>query len=327
MTTEEFQSILDGVRRVEEDAAKMAEGPDLASEAVDNKIREEPMRESQEEPAKPVEKAESEKVMESEKEKTKVPTDQHKTKVSTAKKSKAVKRKLVLKDYPKAERQKPKRISQGCLGRGMAEKAGANTASEAVEILSEEERMTPTKPWEDPKSATAQEESHPEIEPKSSTPTGQEEGTPTKPRENLSEVPPEPVEEKIVEALITQPTSQDEPSTSADVKREEEDEEKRYQLERKRKGKAPVQKKQSNKKACTVITGIMIRYSKQRSLPPRREDSDEEYASGDEPESEDDVSLEDENFQEYQLPENHHELIHPPVERMEYLPWQVELDD
>ena len=39
------------------------------------------------------------------------------------------------------------------------------------------------------------------------------------------------------------------------------------------------------------------------------------------------MSFEDEEFHENQLPENHRELIHPPVERIEYQPWEIELDD
>ena len=65
-----------------------------------------------------------------------------------------VKRKLVLKEDPKAERQKPKQVSQRCLGKWTSNKV-ANTAADAVEISSEDERTTLTKPGEEP-STTSQ---------------------------------------------------------------------------------------------------------------------------------------------------------------------------
>lgn len=79
---------------------------------------------------------------------TEVPTEEPESVAPRITKPKAVKRRLVLKDDPKAERQKHKRVSQWCLGRGMFRKAGANTASDAVVISTEGERTTPTKPEE-----------------------------------------------------------------------------------------------------------------------------------------------------------------------------------
>ncbi|XP_042051565.1 uncharacterized protein LOC121796857 [Salvia splendens] len=55
MTDDEFQTILEGVRKAEENAAKMAEGPDLASEAVGSKSPAKPTKELEGTPAKPVE--------------------------------------------------------------------------------------------------------------------------------------------------------------------------------------------------------------------------------------------------------------------------------
>lgn len=109
------------------------------------------------------------------------------------------------------------------------------------------------------------------------------------------------------------------------MKSDSEDEEERYQPERKRKGKAPTQKKHSSKKPRT--TTVVIREPEQERWPPKEESSDEEYTSIDEPDFEDDVSLEDEEFWDQRLADEHCELVHPPVERVEYLPWQVELDD
>ncbi|XP_047961435.1 proline-, glutamic acid- and leucine-rich protein 1-like [Salvia hispanica] len=57
-----------------------------------------------------------------------------------------------------------------------------------------------------------------------------------------------------------------------------------------------------------------------RDQPRWRDISDDDYVSSEEFESKSDVSFEDEEFQEHQLPKNYRELIHPPVERIEYQP-------
>ena len=46
--------------------------------------------------------------------------------------------------------------------------------------------------------------------------------------------------------------------------------------------------------------------------------SDSDYTSSKESESESDVSLDGEEYHEQQLPDNHQELLHPPVERIVY---------
>ncbi|XP_042027224.1 fibrous sheath CABYR-binding protein-like [Salvia splendens] len=64
-------------------------------------------------------------------------------------KPKPVKRRLVLKADPKVDRPKPHRYSQRCLGKWAAKKAKPNTAADPLEIVSEDERPTPTKPGEE----------------------------------------------------------------------------------------------------------------------------------------------------------------------------------
>ncbi|XP_047949090.1 proteoglycan 4-like [Salvia hispanica] len=248
-TTEEPE---EGVRKVDEDAAKMAEGPDLASEAVGDKSPAEPIREPEEEPAKPVEKEEIEKVMETE---PQVPTAPSVAEKSTLTKPEPVKWKLVLRDELK-EKQRPMRVSKRYLGHGMAKKTGATTASKAMEISSDEDQEDPTKPGENPDLTTAQKESHPITESESSTATSQEEGTPTKPGENLSEGPKEEV---VTEARERQSTAQEEiPAPETDV-HEKQDKEERYdQEERKKKGKGAAKKKKT-KNSREVLTAVIIR--------------------------------------------------------------------
>ncbi|XP_041999923.1 cell surface glycoprotein 1-like [Salvia splendens] len=283
----EFQSILDGVTGRKESAVEMAEGPDLASKAVGDSNTPESTWKLEGESAQPV-------LVDTE---PKVPVVQHEAEKPTVIKSKVVKRKLVLKDNPKDERQKPKRVSQRCLGRGLTRKAGANTASETVTISSDEEGVTPTKPEEKPMPAADQEDTLEKAEVVPPTPTSQKVGTPTKPREDPSDTP---LDKSVINTQATEPTAQEKPSASTEKKPAEETEEERYLQERKRKGKA---------------------HSR------REEISDEDYTSNDEPDPEDDVSLEDEEFREQPLPNDHSELVHPPVERVEYVSWQIDLDD
>ncbi|XP_042065399.1 proline-, glutamic acid- and leucine-rich protein 1-like [Salvia splendens] len=88
-------------------------------------------------------------------------------------KPKVVKRKLVLRDDPKAVRPKPKRVSQRCLGKWASSKMKANTAADPVEVLSDEERVTPTKPGEESFPATNLEDASTATEVVSTTPSDQ----------------------------------------------------------------------------------------------------------------------------------------------------------
>ncbi|XP_042067211.1 fibrous sheath CABYR-binding protein-like [Salvia splendens] len=64
-----------------------------------------------------------------------------------------------------------------------------------------------------------------------------------------------------------------------------------------------------------------------RTPPSRREQSDSEYAISEESDSDSDISLENEDCSEQQLPRDHRELVHPPVERLRYRRWSVDLTD
>ncbi|XP_042058240.1 uncharacterized protein LOC121802628 [Salvia splendens] len=127
--------------------------------------------------------------------------------------------------------------------------------------------------------------------------------------------------------LETQSTAQKEPSTPTEERPEENEDgdENRYHKERKKNGKAPVKKKPSSKKQRTVNTGIAITESDQRAPPCRKEPSDSEYTASEESGSESNVSLEEEEYGEKQLRHNHRELMHPPMERLKYRRWKVEL--
>ncbi|XP_042027231.1 golgin subfamily A member 6-like protein 6 [Salvia splendens] len=120
--------------------------------------------------------------------------------------------------------------------------------------------------------------------------------------------------------------SRDPLSTQADKEHEEEKdkvdrEEMRYREERKRKGKAPMKKKSGNKKSRTVNTGIVITGAAQRTPSSQREQSDSEYEISEESESASDTSMEDEEYKEQQLPNDHQELLHPPAKRLRYKRW------
>lgn len=68
-----------------------------------------------------------------------------------------------------------------------------------------------------------------------------------------------PVDDNTILCVITKLASQKEPSTSSGKKPEVDEEKERYLQERKRKGKAPVKKKQNNKKQRTDNTGVASR--------------------------------------------------------------------
>ncbi|XP_042035082.1 uncharacterized protein LOC121781399 [Salvia splendens] len=232
-----------------------------------------------------------------EKDETVVRTEELEPVAPPVSKPKAVKRKLVLKSDLKAERPKPKRVSQRCLGKWTSSKAKANTAADAVEVSSEEERTTPTKPREQSLSTTNLEDASTATEVVTPTPSDQREET-DKMAEGLdlafeSVGHDEPRDDRTHIRVETQPTAQDKPSTQIE-KRPEEDEdgnEDRYREERKKKGKAPVTKKPSRKKQHTVNAGVVITKPDQRAPPRRREPSDSEYTASEESGSDNDVSL------------------------------------
>ncbi|XP_042016249.1 fibrous sheath CABYR-binding protein-like [Salvia splendens] len=159
MTDDEFQAILDGVNQREDDTATMVEDLDLTSREVGE---EEPELETPQ-----TEVWESDEHIEEES----VPIAEVPEPVAPpVTKPKAVKRKLVLKRYPRAERPKPERVSQRCLGKWASSKANPNAEADPVEILSDEERATPTKPGEeflpttDLEDTTRENEAEPEEE-------------------------------------------------------------------------------------------------------------------------------------------------------------------
>ncbi|XP_042051508.1 uncharacterized protein LOC121796795 [Salvia splendens] len=210
-------------------------------------------------------------------------------------KPKAAKKRLVMKNDPKAERPKPMRVSQRCLGRWTSSKAGANTAGEAVEISSEEERTAPTKPGEESLSATNLKDTSTATEMVSPTPSDRKEET-DEMDEGLdlaskSVGHEEPVDDNTIICVVTKPTAQKEPSTPTKERLEKDEDEDRYLQERKRKGKAPVTKKESSKKQRMGNAGVVIKEPEQRVPPRRREPSDSEYTASEESESDSDVSL------------------------------------
>ncbi|XP_042038338.1 uncharacterized protein LOC121784243 [Salvia splendens] len=180
---------------------------------------------------------------------------------------------------------KPKRVSQRCLGKWASSKAKVNTAADTVEILSEEEGTTPTKPGEGSLPATDLEDTAVATEAVSQTPSDQgEETTQMAEGSDLASAPAGHVEPRTEGTRIsteTRPSATDQPSKHAEKELEDErdSDEDRYRAERKRKGKEH-----------------------------RREQSDSEYAVSEESESDSDISLENEEYSEQQLPHDHREL-------------------
>ncbi|XP_042041378.1 cell surface glycoprotein 1-like [Salvia splendens] len=265
MTDEEFEALLNEVTREEEEDA--SEAPDAGESGAHIDQEETVVRTEEPEPVAP-----------------------------PVLKPKAVKRKLVLRDDPKAVRPKPKRVSQRCLGKWTSSKTKANTAADPVEVLSDEERVTPTKPCEESFPATSLEDASTTAEVVSTTPSDQRDETEHMAEgldlasESVGHV--EPRDDSTHIRVETHPTAQDKPSTQAEKKpKEDEDrEEDRYQEERKRKGKAPVKKKPSSKKQCTVNIGIVITDPAQRTPPHRQETNDSDYAANEESGSDSDIS-------------------------------------
>ncbi|XP_042051612.1 proteoglycan 4-like [Salvia splendens] len=219
-------------------------------------------------------------------------------------KPKAVKRKLVLRDDPKAVQPKPKRVSQRCQGKWTSSNTKTNTAADPVEVLSDEERVTPTKPGEESFPATNLEDATTTPEVVSTTPSDQRDETEQMAEgldlasESVGHV--EPRDDSTHIRVETRPTAQDKPSTQAEKEPEEDEDrdEDRYQEERKRKGKAPVKRKPSSKKQRTGNIGIVITDPTQRTPPHLQEINDNDYAASEEPGSDSDISLEDEEYGE-----------------------------
>ncbi|XP_047943031.1 triadin-like [Salvia hispanica] len=167
MTDDDFQSILNGENRRDMGADKMAEGLDLASQAVGegepSRVANEPkgvvhqpvdevaekQTEEEEEPKSATPQSEPREGEKESEEEVEVQPEGPETIAPTMSKSKAVKRELVF-------------------------KAGANTAVDAVEIHSEDERATPTKPGEEPLK-TSQEDALSATRTTPPTPNDQEE--------------------------------------------------------------------------------------------------------------------------------------------------------
>ncbi|XP_047943084.1 microtubule-associated protein RP/EB family member 1-like [Salvia hispanica] len=177
MTEDKFQAVLGKGDRIVVNPEGVAEVLDLASQAVgkgeatkEAERSEGVVRQSVEEKTD----VQPEKAEQLEEEKQEPETHQEEASVVT--KPEPVKRRLVLKNDPKVERQKPQRVSQRCLGKWKSNKAGANTAADAVEVSSEDEKTTPTKPGEEPSKAS-QEDTQMATRTVSARPTDQEENT------------------------------------------------------------------------------------------------------------------------------------------------------
>ncbi|XP_042005708.1 neurofilament medium polypeptide-like [Salvia splendens] len=305
MTDEEFEELSNEAVGESEEAGTRNDPESLAHQPVD-KVKEKQTEE--EEPKSVIPQPEAgESDTQIEEKDTEVQPAEPEQVVPPVLKPKAVKRKLVLKGDPKVKRLKPKRVSQGCLGKWTSSKAGANTAASALEISSEEHRATPTKPGEESLSATNLKDTSIATEVVSPTPSDQREETDTM-AEGLdlaseSVGHPKSGDDNTHIRLETQSTAQKEPSTPTEERPEENEDgdENRYHKERKKKGKAPVKKKPSRKKQRTVNTGIAITESDQRAPPCRKEPSDSEYTVSEKSGSESNVSLEEEEYGEKQL--------------------------
>ncbi|XP_047949304.1 titin-like [Salvia hispanica] len=348
LTDDEFHSVLGGGDKIVINTEGVAEVLNLASQAVgegeasivaeeSEGVVHQPVQEMGVEQTEGVKQPEEER-QETETHKSEERKDEKETEeeaevqpkepetiAPTVSKPKPVKRKLVLKNDPKEERQKPKRVSQRCLGKWTSNKAGANTAADAVEISSEDERATPTKPGEEP-STTSREDAPMATGTVSSTPNDQEEEA-DKVAEGLdlaseSVGQEEAINDNTSTCVVTEPTAQVDLSTPADEEAKANETEDMYLQERKRKGKAPAKKKHVVKKQRIANTSIVI-----REPGERKRLSDSDYTSSEESESESDISLDGEEYHEQQLPDNHQELVHPPVERIVYRRWRVELTD
>ncbi|XP_047943089.1 uncharacterized protein LOC125189913 [Salvia hispanica] len=259
MTDDEFQSVLGGGDRIVVNPERVAEVLDLTSQAVgrgetamgadesEGVIHQsvEEMREGQTEEAKKIEEERQEPEIHQSMEvkETEEETETQPEETSIVSKPKPVKRRLVLKNDPKAERQNPQRVSQRCLGKWKSNKAGANTAANAVEASSEDEKTTPTKPGEEP-SKTSQKDTQMARRTVSSTPKEDAD----KVVEGLDLASESVGREEAIGSdtstrRVTEPTTHEDASTQAGEEAKAMEIEDKYIQERKRKGKAPAKKK------------------------------------------------------------------------------------
>ncbi|XP_047949152.1 endochitinase A-like [Salvia hispanica] len=177
MTDDEFQAVLGKGDRIVVNPEGVAKVLDLASQAVGKGETTTEAKESEGVVHQSVEERTEEQPEKAEQlEEERQQPETHHEEASMVTKTKPVKRRLVLKNDPKAEKQKPQRVSQRCLGKWKSNTAGANTAADAVEVSSEDEKTTPTKPGEEPSKAS-QEDTQMATGTISSTPTDQKENT------------------------------------------------------------------------------------------------------------------------------------------------------
>ena len=259
MTDDEFQSVLGGANRIVINTDGVAEVLDLASQAVgegeasivaeeSEGVVHQPVEEMREKQTEEVKQPEEEKqksetpqsvAREDEKEAEKeaeVQPEKPETIAPTVSRPNLFKRKLVLKSDPKEERQKPKRVSQRCLEKWTSNKTGENTAADAVDISSEDERTTPTKPGEEP-STTSQEDAPVATGTVPPTPNDQKEEA-DKVAEGLdlaskSVGQEEAKDDNTSACVVTKSTAQVEPSTPAVEKLKEDEDEDKYLQETK----------------------------------------------------------------------------------------------
>ncbi|XP_042044213.1 MAP7 domain-containing protein 1-like [Salvia splendens] len=236
MTDEEFEALLKEVTREEEEDASEAvrEGGEASTRNDPEGLAHQPEEEVEE-------RQTGERVPQSvtpqpdagesdvhiDQEETVVRTEEPEPVAPPVLKPKAVKRKLVLRDDPKAVRPKPKRVSQRCLGKWTSSKTKANTAADPVEVLSDEERVTPTKPGDESFPATNLEDASTAAEVVSTTPSDQRDETEQMAEgldlasESVGHV--EPRDDSTHIHVETRPTAQDKPSTQAEKKPEEDE--------------------------------------------------------------------------------------------------------
>ncbi|XP_047943245.1 cell wall protein IFF6-like [Salvia hispanica] len=239
MTGEEFQAVLGKGDRIVVNPEGVAEVMDLASQSVGKGEATKKAESSEEVAHQSVEEKTDEQPKRAEHiEEERQEPEAHQEEASVVTKPKPIKRRLVLKNDPKAERQKPQRVSQRCLGKWTSNKAGANTAADAVEVSSDDERTTPTKPKEEPSNAS-QEDTQLATGTVSATPTDQEKNT-DKVAEGLDLASESVGREEATRSdtsarMVAEPTAQEDTSTRADEEGETMDvEETKYIQERKR---------------------------------------------------------------------------------------------
>ncbi|XP_047949082.1 microtubule-associated protein RP/EB family member 1-like [Salvia hispanica] len=221
MTEDEFQAVLGKGDRIVVNPEGVAEVLDLASQAVGKGEATKEAERSEGVAHQSVEEKTDEQPKRAEQlEEERQEPDTHQEEASVVTKPKPVKRRLVLKIDPKAERQKPQRVSQRCLGKWTSTKAGANTAADAVEVSSDEEKTTPTKPGEEPSNAS-QEDTQLATGTISATPTDQEENT-DKVAEGLDLASESVGREEAARSdtsarMVAEPTAADEEAEAMDI--------------------------------------------------------------------------------------------------------------